>query len=92
MHLSNMHSLLSRPRITQYHRTSEPTIPSPVSDPADTGRVVEIILLYTISVEFAGESEVGEGAAAGGWEGVLAFDAVEIAVEEARVAVEAEED
>lgn len=48
--------------------------------------------MFTVGVEFAGEGEVWESTAAGGWEGVFAFDAVEVAVEEAGVAVVAEED
>lgn len=87
-----MHPLLSRPGIAQHNGTAELPIPRAVPHPADAGRKVKIIPLHAIGIEFARESKVRQRAATGWREGVLAFDAVQVAVEEAGVAVDAEED
>lgn len=60
--------------------------------PANAIGIIPVIVELAISVEFAGEDQVGELVAAGRWSGVFAFCAVEVAVENAGVAVTAEKD
>ena len=49
-------------------------------------------MLFAVGIELAGQTQGGELAAAGGREGMVALDAVQIAVKDARVAFGAEED
>ena len=59
---------------------------------ADAVRVVPVVFLVAVGVEVSCEDEIGELSAAGGWFGVLALYAVEVAPEDAWVALFAEED
>ena len=68
-----------------------------LAGPADALRLVEVVILPAVGVQLAGEAEVGQLAAAGDAEGLdvvgrVAADAVQIAVEDARVAGLAEQD
>jgi hypothetical protein len=95
MHLTHMHPLLARSSIRHHDRTAPSLIPRSISYPPDTSRVVEVVLLEPVCVELPGESEVRESTAAGGTKGLLVafgIDAIEVAVKDARIAVEAEED
>jgi len=67
-------------------------IPGPFSRPADTLGEIEVVVLLAISIEFAGEDEVGDFAAAGGRKRLVALDTVDVAIEDARIAGFAEED
>jgi len=87
-----MHSLLTRTGIAHHNRKIKSAVQGVIAGPTNAGGVVEVILLDAIGVEFAGESKVRECTTTGGGKGVLAFDAVEVAVEEAGVTVKAEED
>ena len=89
MHLSDVHSLLARASIGHDHGAAEPSIPGPVSNPTDASCIIEIILLDPVRVELTGEGEVWKRTSTRRWEWVLAFDAIEIAVKEAWVAIEA---
>lgn len=55
----------------------------PAAHPADARLEVKIVLLLAVGVQFARKGDVGEFTRAGGGKGVLAFGAVEVAVEEA---------
>lgn len=92
MLLTDMHSLAARTCITHDNSASKRSVPSAVANPADAGRIIEIILLFAIGVELTRESQIWESSSAGRWEWVLAFDAVKIAVKEAGVAIIAKED
>lgn len=61
-------------------------IPGPLSRPANTLGVIKVIVLVAISVELTGEDQVGDFTAAGGRKRVVAFDTVDVAVEDTGVA------
>jgi len=86
MHLTNVHSLGPRSGIAQHDCHSEPSIPGSIPYPTQTSSVVEVILLDAVRVEFTRESDVRKRAAAGWREGVFAFDAVDVAIEETWIA------
>lgn len=58
----------------------------------DAVGVVKVVVLFAVCVETAGQGHVGEFVSARWSFFVLAFDAVEISVEETGIAVVAEED
>ena len=97
MQVADVHSLLARPRVAQHARQAVRVVRGALARPADAGRVVEVVVLLAVGVQLAGQAEVGQLAAAGGGEGLdivrrVAADAVQVAVEDARVAGLAEED
>lgn len=76
------------------HQASETvgTVVGAAADETDAVCLVPVVVLFTVSVEFAGGSHVGDLVAAGGRFGVFAFCAVEVAVENAGVSIFAQED
>ena len=97
MEVAHIHIFLIRPRVAHHAREAVGVVPRAFAGPADALRVVEIVVLLAIGVQLAREAEVGELPAAGDAEGLdvvagVAFDAIEVAVEDARVAGLAEED
>ncbi len=95
MHLPNKHPLLPLFRITQQDRRPIPTIPRPPPHPPNQIRLIKVIILLAIRVQFPGEAQIGDFALRGGREPVVRYaaaEAVDVAVEDAGVAGLAEED
>ena len=95
MHFSHKHPLLPHLGITQQHRASRGPIPRPAPHPPDAIRVVEVIVLLAVGVQFARQRQIGDLALRGGGFPVVFHapaDAVDVAVEEAGVAVFPQQD
>ena len=94
VHLTNPHPFLPWSGVRQDDRTTPPLIPRAESYPPDTRCIVKVVLLLSISVEFARENEIREGATAGWRErlcGAFGVDAVHVTVEKTWVSGVAEQ-
>jgi hypothetical protein len=66
MYVTDTHPLRSRLRIAHQNRTARRSIPCPSPHEPDAVRGVEVVVLVTVGIEIAGESDVREFVAAGG--------------------------
>lgn len=88
MQLPDKHPLLPGFRITHQHRHAIGVVPGTPPHPADNVLVVEIVVLLAVREELARKRQVGDFSLCGGGAPVVgdaAFEAVEVAVEEAGV-------
>jgi hypothetical protein len=92
MHLADGHPDLARARVTHDAGQARLAIPRAAAHKANAVCVVEVVVLVAVGVELAGKNQIRQLAAARGPGLVLALEAVQVAVEGARVALRAQQD
>lgn len=92
MHLSHKHSPLSRSRVAHDYRTPVRLVPSTAAHPTHTIGFFKVVILFAIGIEFACERQVSKFVSASSWFRMGPLRAVEVAVEKAWIAIDAEED
>lgn len=92
MLLTDSHALLARASIAQDDGQAIGSVVGASADEAETRGLVEVVFLVAVREQLAREDQMGEFVAAAGWLFVLAFHAVQVTVEHARVALVAQQD